>query len=278
MKGIVSQRPDPAFPPQPKVAYVAFPTLHDQPLTVAGQLRLPVGADGPVPAVVLVHGSSGVDGRGAALADSLNQGGMATLELDLWTPRGLAGGLARPDHPSETMPDAFGALRYLAAREDIDADRIGIAGFSWGGVVSMLSATRATVRDVVGEGGPRFAAHAPFYPVCWFYNVVPGYDFLDLTGAPVLLQAGALDTYDDPDSCTELVASLPEEDRRHVRVVVYPGATHAFDRMRPAITVRDPHAHKGAGGEVDFTPNPEVAREAHEATVAFFRGVFGLEP
>lgn len=268
MQGIVSRQDDGAYPPQPKVAYVAFPTLHEEhPLTVAGELRLPPDAARPLPAVVLVHGSAGVDGRGEALANALNEAGVATLEIDMWSPRGLAGGLARPSHPAETLPDAFGALRYLAGRDDVDGERVGIAGFSWGGIVSMLAATR---RSAAAYDGLRFAAHAPYYPVCWFYNRVPGYEFCDLTGAPVLLQAGELDTYDDPDGCERMVAALAPLDRRCVTVRVYPGATHAFDRMQAPVTVRDPHARKGQGGEVDFVPNPEAAAEARRATVAFF--------
>jgi dienelactone hydrolase len=263
----------PAGPP--RVAYVAFPTLHATPLTVAAQLRLPSHAPGPLPAVVIVHGSAGVDGRGAALAAALNAAGMATLEVDLWSPRNLAGALSRPEHAAETLPDAFGALRYLAGRAEIDGRRVGVAGFSWGGVVSMLTATRHYAERIAGEGGERFAGHAPFYPVCWAYNRRPGYEFRDLTGAPVLLQAGALDAYDRPTACTELVAGLPESDRRHVRVIVYEGATHAFDRPGPAVTVVDPHAHEGAGGEVTFTPNPEVTARAHAETVAFFREALG---
>ena len=257
--------------PPPRAWYVAFPSLHPEPLTVAGQLRVPQGLPGPLPAVVIVHGSFGVDGRGAAMAGTLNAAGIATLEIDLWSPRRLAGALARPSHTAETLPDAFGALRYLAGRPEIDGGRVGITGFSWGGGVSMLTATRRYVREIVGDGAERFAAHAPFYPVCWAYNHRPGYEFSGLTGAPVLLQAGAEDTYDRPSGCPDLVAALSEEDRRHVRVIVYDGATHAFDRPGPAVTVNDPHANEGAGGEVTFAPNPEVTARAHRETAAFFR-------
>lgn len=263
-----SPMPSPTLPP--KVSYVAFPSLHPEPLTVAGQLRVPQGLEGALPAVVIVHGSFGVDGRGAAMADTLNAAGIATLEIDLWSPRRLAGALSRPSHTAETLPDAFGALRYLAGRPDIDGDRVGITGFSWGGGVSMLTATRRYAREIVAEGGERFAAHAPFYPVCWAYNHRPGYEFSGLTGAPVLLQAGEDDAYDRPSGCPDMVAALPEEDRRHVRVIVYEGATHAFDRPGSAVTVNDPHAHEGRGGEVTFAPNPEVTARAHRETAAFF--------
>lgn len=256
---------------QPDIAYVAFPTLHDAPLTVAAQLRMPTPRQDPLPAVVIVHGSYGVDGRGEALAAALNAGGMATLEIDMWAPRRVAHPLGRPDHAAETLPDVFGALRYLTSRPEIDGARVGITGFSWGGVVSLLSATNRYVSEIVGAGGGRFAAHLAFYPVCWAYNRRPGYEFRDLTGAPVLIQAGENDTYDRPSGCPDMVAALSEADRRHVRVIVHPGATHAFDRMQPAVTVEDPHANEGSGGRVRFEPNPEVTARAHRQAVTFFR-------
>lgn len=276
MLGEVASERGSAYRPQPKTAYVAFPSLHPKPLTIAAQYRLPVGADAPVPAVVIVHGSAGVDGRGAFLADALNDAGLATLEIDMWTPRGLAGGLGRPKSAVETLPDAYGALCFLAGRGEIDAAHIGIAGFSWGGLVSMLSATKRNTETYLGSHGLRFEAHAPYYPVCWSYNVVPGYEFGDLTGAPVFIQAGKLDTYDDPDGCERLVESLQASDRACVSVTTYDGATHAFDRFQPAIRVNDPHARKGAGGEVDFIANPEVAETARRAAARFFVTSFGM--
>ena len=131
------------YPALPKIYYVSYPSLDPvKPLTVAAQLRLPANTTGKIPAVVIVHGSSGIDSRGAYYADVLNKAGIATLEIDLWGARGLIGGAAgRPRGVPETLPDAYGALKYLAARPEIDPARIGILGFSWGGVVAMLTAT-----------------------------------------------------------------------------------------------------------------------------------------
>lgn len=42
-----------------------------------------------VPAVVIMHGSAGVDSRGALYARELNLAGIATLEVDMWGARGL---------------------------------------------------------------------------------------------------------------------------------------------------------------------------------------------
>jgi dienelactone hydrolase len=228
-----------------------------------------------VPAVVIVHGSGGVDSRGRFYAAALNDAGIATLEIDMWAARGIKGPGERPKGVPETLPDAFAAFKFLASDPAIDAKRIGITGFSWGGVVSMLTATRPYSERYLGTSA-RFAAHAPNYPVCWIYNRVPGYEFREFTGAPVLLQAGEIDTYDLPDTCRKLEQSLGAEGARHLSVVVYPGAGHGWDRTEPATTITDPYSHLGRGGEVRFEANAEVARKSRDATVAFFRCRFGL--
>jgi uncharacterized protein len=105
---------------------------------------------------------------------------------------------------------------------------------------------------------------------------VPGYEFGNLTGAPVFLQAGEADQYDNPDSCQQLMDSLGEADRSRVELTVYPDATHAWDRLEPAIQVNDPYAHMGQGGPVDIVPSPETAQTSRRAAVAFFEKAFGL--
>lgn len=270
---------DDASPIQTPVAqyrYVSFPALNSPtPLQVGARLSLPTNAQGKVPAVVIAHGSGGVDSRGAYHAQALNAAGIATLELDMWSARGLTGGAeSRPKAVSETLPDAFGALKYLSAHPSIDASRIGIMGFSWGGVMSMLTATQKYAAQA--EPGQRFAAHAPFYPVCWVYNHVPGYEFGNLTGAPIFIQAGEADVYDDPHSCQQLVDSLAPSDKAEISLTMYPGATHGWDRLEPAIQITDPYSHQGQGGQVDIAPSPEAAEESRTAAVDFFRKAFGM--
>jgi dienelactone hydrolase len=262
---------------QPRISYVTFSNAsQERPLTIAGQLRVPI-RDGNVPAVVIVHGTNGVDSRGSYHAEALNDAGIATLEIDMWSPRGLSGGAGpngRPQGVPETLPDAYGALRYLGSRPGIDARRIGITGFSWGGVVSMLTATRPYSDLHMGANPLRFAAHAPFYPICWGYNKIPGYEFAELTGAPVFIQSGECDAYDEPGSCKQLVGSLPEQTRRGVTVTMYPEAMHGFNRLEPAQVVNDPLSHLGRGGEVRFEANMDAAARARQATVEFFERAF----
>jgi len=258
-----------------RTSYVAFPSLAAPPLTVAGKLVLPLDDDPPagkaMPAVLICHGSDGIDGRGEFYAPALHQAGMATLEIDMWAARGTGrGATARPSSPIETLPDAFGALRFLASQPEIDAARIGIMGFSWGGVVTLLSAVRGHADTLRGDG-PAFAAHAANYPVCWLYGRVPAMALAGLTGAPVLIQTGDIDTYDDSDAGDKLLASLAPEDARHVRLRTHPGAGHGFDRDLPAKTITDPAAHNGAGGKVLMAFNPLAASSARDHIVAFFR-------
>src|SRR5438105_5992584 len=253
-----------------QTSYISFQTLDEaKPLPEAGVLHVPIGVSRRVPAVVIVHGSAGVDSRGSGYAADLNTAGIATLEIDMWTARGIRGPEARPKGVPETLPDAYGAFKLLAANPAIDSKRIGIMGFSWGGVVSMLSATRPYSERYLGKEA-RFAAHAPNYPVCWLYNQVPGYEFKDLTGAPVELQAGELDDYDQSDTCTNLVKSLGSEGGRIISVKIYPNAAHGWDRLEQPVVVNDPYSHLGKGGPVRIAANEAVAKLSRAATVAFF--------
>jgi dienelactone hydrolase len=56
---------------------------------VVGTLRLPKDAIGRVPAMVIAHGSGGVDAREAAWADRLCALGLATFVVDSFTPRNI---------------------------------------------------------------------------------------------------------------------------------------------------------------------------------------------
>lgn len=244
---------------------------------VAGQYRLPrTTSNQTMPAVIIMHSSSGIDSTGKFYAKALNNAGIATLEIDLWGARNLQGGSAdRPASPQETLPDVFAAMAYLAAQPAIDVNRIGIIGFSWGGVLSMLTATEQYM-SLTGQP-LRFAGHVAHYPVCWLYNNVPGFEFTNLTGAPVLIQTGGLDDYDLPDTCPQMAANLTEDEQELIEVNVFNRAYHAWDRLEPTWVVNDPYAHLGLGGEVTLAPNKRIARKSRKNVVEFFQELFELE-
>ena len=261
----------------PQIHYVNLPVHVDETTKydIGAQLRLPRNREGLIPAVVVLHASGGVDSTGNFYIKKLNKAGIATLELDMWGGRGMAGGADnRPDWPQQTLPDAYTALAYLAQHPDIDASKIGIMGFSWGGVVSMLTATNQY--DAMSPLPFKFAAHVAHYPVCYGYNQIPGFEFQDLTGARVLIQSAELDQYDYPGACPNMVSQIPAMDRQYVEVIEYPGVHHMWDRMEPDLTVNDIFAHMGQGGEVLLAADPETAKNPRRKAVRFFKDVFGM--
>lgn len=271
----------------PAISYVSFESPNllppGEPLTISGELRIPTensqehGVDSihsGFPAIVLLHGSAGVDSRGSFYIDALNKAGIATLEIDMWSARGMS---SRPNAlPDVTVPDAFSALRFLAKNPSIDPDRIGVLGFSWGGVIALLSATKH-YNDLYGKDSDgedlTFAAHVAHYPVCWVYNAnLPGLFFDDLTGNFVLIQIGDRDDYDDGSKvCESLAAPFA-----NVSVNVYKDAYHAWDRLQAAMTVNDPFSHQGAGGEVEIVPSPWRAFQSRYEVVRFFKAKLGM--
>ena len=249
------------------------------PVDLSNEVATAKSSEAKLPAVVIVHGTGGMDAKGPMYAQALNAVGIATLEIDLWSPRGLAGGAnARPKHVNETLPDAFGALGFLASHPRIDGRRVGIVGFSWGGVVSMLSADKAYAEALSGAG-LRFAAHAPFYPICFAYNRVPGYPFRDVTGAPIYILTGADDKYDDdPNMCARLIDTLPGDQRSSINLKVYPGAEHGFNNLDAPRTYQDPYHHQGRGGIGGSTPNPRARADSVKEVVEFFTRTLGAKP
>ncbi|WP_445372089.1 dienelactone hydrolase family protein [Methylomonas sp. HW2-6] len=251
-------------------------------LTVKAKLSLPGkrhcrGKHAGLPAVVILHGSAGVDARGDFYASELQQAGIATLELDMWEARGVASAANRPALPILTYPDAFAALEFLSNQAEIDPERIGVLGFSWGGVMTLASATEQVTQQY--GGGRHFKAHVANYPLCYGYNNprLPYFSFGSpngnpLTGAPVLIQIGELDEYDESAApCLALKAGLAADEQALVDVLSYPDATHAWDRLMVPIAITDNFSHLGRGGTVNMIPNVEQAYDAREKTVRFFK-------
>jgi dienelactone hydrolase len=256
--------------------YVALASLHEPPLSLAGRLRVPE-IDGQLPAIILLHGSAGPSEREGGYAEPLNAAGFVTLELDQWSPRGLAGGAeGRPRTVAETLPDLYGARAWLAAHPKVDPARIGVIGFSFGAVAAMLAATRA--RNDPFLGPDHFAALMPVYPICHLYNRVAGFEFGDLVDAPVLIVTGALDGYDnDAKAGQALVATLSDADRARVRAEAMADAHHGFDMPGDARQVEDPAGNRGKGGLVTMAYNADAAARSHALAVAFFSQAMGPE-
>lgn len=274
--------------PSPNIA-TSPPSL----LTIKGKLSYPGAFDGKqrclgshkLPAVLILHGSSGVDSRGDFYQQALNAAGFITLQIDLWEARGVTSLDNRPQAPIVTYPDAFSALAFLSGLPEVDGNRVGVLGFSWGGVISLASAERLYAGAF--GGGRKFAAHVAHYPVCYGANTtIPalqppartGVQFLQLTGAPVLIQVGTNDDYDNGSArCKELAAAVNPSNNNVVQVQEYVGAYHAWDRLMVPVTAIDSFANEGSyfstgvKPPIRIVPNVEQAYEARNRAVQFFK-------
>ncbi len=235
-------------------------------------LQLPASAIGRVPAVVLFHSAGGYDpGQYEFYGAALRETGIATLGVILFRSG------SRTHVPSDLVPHAFGALKYLATHPRIDPDRIGITGFSLGGILAMYTASSMLAAEHLGTG-PRFAAHVPVYPVCWIHEgVARGAErqkrianaYVNLTGAPVHILAGGKDQLDDPDGCQKFLDALSPEARKSVSLTIYPDATHSWDEGGNR-RYFDRAGCKGKGCQVDVVSSVDISQKGRQIMVDFF--------
>jgi dienelactone hydrolase len=221
---------------------LAATTLHfsspdkAHPFKLSGKLYLPESTPGPCPAVVIVHGTMGVDSRGEFYRAAILKEGIAILEVDFKS--GIySGPLSRPS--SETLvPMGFAALRELRRQPAIDPSRIAIMGFSMGGHLAVTTAFEANRKLWMGED-KGFAAHVAFYPVC---SPFLRQGDCTMTGAPLIILYGTEDAYGDGKNVPEFKRLLAAKYNFAVTTVEYAGAHHGFNRNEPAMSYRDPAA------------------------------------
>jgi dienelactone hydrolase len=192
-----------------------------------GYLSLPPGS-ARVPAMVLMHGSSGLNaGSRVHYSELLNRYGIAAFYVDSFTGRGISSSVSNQAVLSitENTRDAFVALRLLRRHPRIDPARVGVMGFSRGGTVSWASAMRDGFAQFRREG-LGFALHVPYYPGCNFGPAAT------TTGAPMLFLLGSADDWTRAEHCLDFAAHLRKTNPR-IEVKVYPGAHHAWDSPAP---------------------------------------------
>jgi dienelactone hydrolase len=216
----------------------------DQPYNVSGTLYLPGKNFIPCPAIVLVHGTTGIDSRGAFYRGAILNAGIAIFEVDFKT--GIY--TSASDRPkNETfVPMAFAALKELRKLPSIDPDRIGIMGFSLGGGVTLRTAMENNRKLWMGEE-KGFVTHAAFYPVSKPFIKQLESSGSKLTGAPMIIFYGTEDSYGEGKAVPELKRLLQRKYNFNLTTVEYSGATHGFNRNGPPLSYYDPAAidHKG---------------------------------
>jgi dienelactone hydrolase len=231
-----------------------------RPTTGQGWLTLPEGAEGPVPAMILLPGSGGIKpGREHDYAAFLNQHGMAAFVVEYYAPRGLAdesnyrfrtGSVTEFD----LITDAFGALQLLSTHPRIDANRIGVMGFSYGGMAARLALDDRFRRALAPEH-PGFAAHIDVYGPC--FQVL---GTRETNGAPLLTLRGTADASNDLEACATREREL-RDIGVSVQAVVYEGAGHAWENDAPRRMIEGAPYVEGCEWRYDASGVPYVDGE-----------------
>ena len=163
-------------------------------VSIAATLSFPDAAQDHYPAIVIVHCLGGyVESNEGWHAAEFRKAGFATLTYDSPTARSMRQGSStdsRCGPPwASAVAEAYAALTLLAGDPRIDASRIAIVGFSFGGEVAHLAAIER-LRAALVAGQNRFAAHVSYYPA-GVYGVAAGPGAY--TGAPILMLLGEKD-------------------------------------------------------------------------------------
>jgi len=204
-------------------------------------LTLPVKADGPVPVIVLLHGSDQEKEFVEQICTPFNDAGFAMVCYDQYMrgERRVKGNMltiarAYRERSWKTVHDTRRLIDYLQTRPDIAADRIYLVGASYGaitGTAVLAQEKRIKAGDlVVGGGQLSLIAKAPevrrelpgwllpFTPAILALAIGPADPVLFASkteGTPVLMQNGSNDGVVIPEAGKALFAALgnPKEIR-----------------------------------------------------------------
>ncbi len=186
--------------------------------SIEGYLAKPDGT-GPFPAVVYLHGCSGLNTAARKrFSDLLTSWGYVSLAVDSFATRGIEEACRRP--MPDRQADAWGALLYLSKLPFVDRERIAVLGSSQGGIIAMRLASNHDVKLFDVPDGLNFRTAVAFYPVCSVAS--------RQLAIPTLILIGELDDWTPAKNCEQWMA-LREGRGAPVKLVVYRGAYHAFD-------------------------------------------------
>jgi len=245
----------PAMAADPETVRIPAPAISGGSLT--GYLSKPATAQAPLPVIVAMHGCAGmftpsgkVDKRSRAWATDLTGAGYAVLFLDSFGSRGLGSQCTvvnRQIVPADRAADAFAAVDWIATQPGLDANRIGLIGWSHGG-----SSALWTVAEGVGPHRSDFKMAVAFYPGCapllrsntWRPRL------------PIEVHMGELDDWTPIEPCRALAQ------RHRFDLTAYPGAYHGFDAPDTPVRVRTGLTYSKSGDGTAHVGTEPVARAA----------------
>lgn len=196
-----------------------------KPFTITGKLFTPgeCTADKKFPAVIVQHGS-GMPTKEwyTKLPQELNKAGIVALVPDSHTPRGITGTGKNQAQLSKAdrIYDTFSAFNYLESVPCVDVNRVGITGYSFGGIIAMDS-VETTLANKLAKG-KAYKASMPVYPSCQatFGNT-------QSTNTVVRVLVAEKDDYTPAKYCLDSV-KVKQSKGWNIDVIVLKGAHHGF--------------------------------------------------
>ena len=217
---------------------VEFPGVET---TLKGYLAQPVG-DRPFPAILVCHENRGLTEHIKDVTRRVAAAGYVGLAVDLLSRQGGTSAVDSSQVPGvlgntpeeQFVQDFISGWRWLQSRPAVQADRVGMVGFCFGGGVTWR----------VAIGLPELRAAVPFY------GPHPS------TREVAAIQAAVLAIYGERDqrinqSIPDIEAAMQHNGKVYEKVI-YPNADHAF--------------HNDTGARY----NPEAAQDAWARTLAWF--------
>lgn len=220
-------------------------------------------------AMLLLHGCSGpyepsgeLSSRMRGYTDWLLRQGWSVLVLDSLTTRGERElctqrlGTRKVTQTHRRL-DAWGGLSWLAQQPGVDAQRLGLLGWSNGGS-TVLAAIQADRLERRPPEVPLPAFAVAYYPGC--LEVLQGQR---KPAVPLLMQLGQADDWTPAQPCVDWAERVNGQrgSPAPIEVVLYPGAHHGFDGEAPVRLRRDVPNGVNRGQGVHVGGNPQ-ARQA----------------
>lgn len=225
------------------------------PVTLAGVLRLPATGTATVPAVILLHGSSGISGIEEGWIRLLNDLGVATFMVDSFTGRGISSTVHDQAQLGRLamIIDAYRALELLGQNRGIDPAKIAVMGFSRGAQAALYSSMRRFQRMYLKSSVAPFAAHVVFYSPCNTRYL----DDDDVAHSPIRLFQGDADDYVAVAPCQAYVQRI-RKSNGDAALTVYAGARHIFDNPGLPRPLRIPDAQVTRRCDLEEIPDGTI--------------------
>lgn len=210
-------------------------------LSTLGYLFLPHGAsaEAPVPAMVVLPGSGGLQlGRQMLHANNLVEAGYAALVIDYYASRSVDDEavpytlMVSNVTDFDVVTDAYHGLLALNRHPAIDPARVGVMGFSYGGIATR-HAMDQRLKTALAPDVPPFAAHVDYYGPC-FQDI----GTTQTTGAPLMTLRGAADLSNDLVQCAQREEQLRAAGS-DVSSKIYASAGHSWDNLGPRVQGRN---------------------------------------